>query len=136
MPSSSAARKTSSSESRMSMATPSLESWHNVERGTYTHLGLPNRVENRPMPAVKLVDLRHEPKGHGKVAAVGPTLEAAMAGQHLDGSLPDIVEEVHLQHLAPLDDIRSSSVYRHAAAKQLVRELLQSLAAPQLVEAA
>jgi primosomal protein N' (replication factor Y) len=59
-------------------ATPSLESWHNVERGTYTHLSLPSRVENRPMPAVKLVDLRHEPKGQGKAAAVGPTLEAAM----------------------------------------------------------
>ncbi len=59
-------------------ATPSLESWHNVERGSYTVLSLPNRVENRPLPAVRLVDLRHEPKGLGKHAAVGPTLEAAM----------------------------------------------------------
>jgi primosomal protein N' (replication factor Y) len=59
-------------------ATPSLESWHNVERGTYTHLSLPNRVENRPLPAVRVVDLRHEPKGHGKIAAIGPTLEEAM----------------------------------------------------------
>ena len=66
-------------------ATPSLESWHNLERGTYAHLSLPNRVENRPMPAVKLVDLRHEPKGHGKVAAVGPTLEAAMRKALKDG---------------------------------------------------
>ncbi len=55
-------------------ATPSLESWHNVERGSYTVLSLPNRVENRPLPAVRLVDLRHEPKGLGKHAAVGPTL--------------------------------------------------------------
>jgi primosomal protein N' (replication factor Y) len=59
-------------------ATPSLESWHNAERGAYRVLELPSRVENRPLPKVKLVDLRHEPKGPGRPAAVGPTLEAGM----------------------------------------------------------
>src|SRR5581483_10194151 len=59
-------------------ATPSLESWHNAERGAYTVLSLPTRVENRPMPAVKVVDLRHEPKSPGRHAAIGPTLEHAM----------------------------------------------------------
>jgi primosomal protein N' (replication factor Y) len=59
-------------------ATPSLESWHNAERGAYTVLTLPKRVEDRPLPGVRLVDLRHEPKGHGKHFAIGPTLEAAM----------------------------------------------------------
>lgn len=59
-------------------ATPSLESWHNVERRAYTLLELPTRVESRPMPTVKLVDLRHEPKSQGKYFAIGPSLETAM----------------------------------------------------------
>src|SRR5262249_50302557 len=33
-------------------ATPSLESWHNAERGQYTLLHLPQRVLERPMPHV------------------------------------------------------------------------------------
>src|SRR5262249_27326806 len=41
-------------------ATPSLESWHNAQRGQYTLLTLPNRVLERPLPQVSLIDLRHE----------------------------------------------------------------------------
>ena len=41
-------------------ATPSLESRYNVERGKYTLLELPERVENRPMPEVELIDMRIE----------------------------------------------------------------------------
>ena len=59
-------------------ATPSLESWHNVEKHNYTVLGLPKRVADRPMPHVKLVDLRHEPKPQGKHFAICETLEHAM----------------------------------------------------------
>ncbi|MFO0849372.1 MAG: primosomal protein N' [Gemmataceae bacterium] len=59
-------------------ATPSLESWHNVERGAYTKLSLPKRVEDRPLPGVQVIDLRHEPKTNGKPGAIGPTLDAAM----------------------------------------------------------
>jgi primosomal protein N' (replication factor Y) len=65
----------------MGSATPSLESWHNAHRtdgSGYTLLSLPNRVENRPLPAVELVDLRHEPKPTGRHFAIGPTLERAM----------------------------------------------------------
>ncbi len=62
----------------MGSATPSLESWANAERGNYTVLRMPNRVASRPLPAVKLVDLRHEPKTPGKHYAIGPTLESAM----------------------------------------------------------
>jgi primosomal protein N' (replication factor Y) len=62
----------------MGSATPSLESWSNAARGNYTLLSMPNRVESRPMPAVKVVDLRHEPKPSGKHFAIGATLERAM----------------------------------------------------------
>ena len=41
-------------------ATPSLESRYNAERGKYTLLELPARVEERPMPRVELVDMRQE----------------------------------------------------------------------------
>ncbi len=41
-------------------ATPSLESRYNVDRAKYTLLELPDRIEARPMPAVKLIDMREE----------------------------------------------------------------------------
>jgi len=41
-------------------ATPSLESRYNAERGKYTLLTLPERIERRPMPRVELIDMREE----------------------------------------------------------------------------
>jgi primosomal protein N' (replication factor Y) len=41
-------------------ATPSLESRHNAERGKYSYLTLPERIERRPMPRVELIDMRQE----------------------------------------------------------------------------
>ena len=62
----------------MGSATPSLESWHNAERGNYKLLSLPNRILERAMPRVGIVDLCHEPKTGGPFIAIGPTLEKAM----------------------------------------------------------
>ena len=39
-------------------ATPSLESWHATRTGHAEMISMPNRVGNRPMPDVQLVDLR------------------------------------------------------------------------------
>jgi len=44
----------------MGSATPSLESFHNAQSGKYTLLELPDRVEQRPLPAVEVVDMRAE----------------------------------------------------------------------------
>jgi len=41
-------------------ATPSLESRYNAERGKYTLIELPDRVEARQMPQVELIDMRVE----------------------------------------------------------------------------
>ena len=41
-------------------ATPSLESRYNTERGKYTLLELPERIQARPMPEVTLIDMRQE----------------------------------------------------------------------------
>jgi len=62
----------------MGSATPSLESWSNAAKGNYTLQSLPNRVEDRPLPKVNIIDMRHEPKTPGKRFAIGQTLEAAM----------------------------------------------------------
>jgi primosomal protein N' (replication factor Y) len=59
-------------------ATPSLESWQNAQRGQYTLLTLPNRVLDRPLPQVGLIDLRHEGMGRGRLHALSPSLERAM----------------------------------------------------------
>ena len=42
----------------MGSATPSLESWQNAERGKYTRIELRDRVMNRPLPEVEIVDMR------------------------------------------------------------------------------
>ena len=41
-------------------ATPSLESRYNADRKKYTLLELPERIEQRPMPDVELIDMRQE----------------------------------------------------------------------------
>ena len=41
-------------------ATPSLESWHNAETGKYALIEMKERVSNRPLPVVDLVDMRVE----------------------------------------------------------------------------
>lgn len=41
-------------------ATPSLESRYNAGRGKYTLLELPQRIEQRPLPRVELIDMRVE----------------------------------------------------------------------------
>ena len=41
-------------------ATPSLESWQNSAQGKYTRITLRERVMNRPLPDVELIDMRRE----------------------------------------------------------------------------
>jgi primosomal protein N' (replication factor Y) len=41
-------------------ATPSLESRHNAASESTSRLELPERIEQRPMPVVEIVDMRQE----------------------------------------------------------------------------
>ena len=41
-------------------ATPSLESRYNAENGKYQFISLPERIEQRPMPDVEVIDMRQE----------------------------------------------------------------------------
>ena len=47
-------------------ATPSLESWHNAERGRYKLVEMLQRVQDRPLPAVEMIDMREEFRETGK----------------------------------------------------------------------
>jgi primosomal protein N' (replication factor Y) len=55
-------------------ATPSLESLHNAHSGRYRLLELAHRVDDRPMPEVRIVDMRVQGRGH--VSAAFPQLAA------------------------------------------------------------
>src|SRR5262249_22816580 len=57
-------------------ATPSLESLTNAARAKYRRLVLPERVDERPVPTVRVVDLRREGSGPGVLSA---PLRAAIA---------------------------------------------------------
>ena len=57
-------------------ATPSLESIANASRGKYRRLALPERVDKRSLPAVRVVDLRREGAATGVLSR---TLRAAVA---------------------------------------------------------
>jgi primosomal protein N' (replication factor Y) (superfamily II helicase) len=50
-------------------ATPSLESYYNARKNKYALVELPDRVENRPLPEVEIVDMRQEfqETGHDQV---------------------------------------------------------------------
>jgi primosomal protein N' (replication factor Y) len=50
-------------------ATPSLETQANAARGKYRRLVLPERVDKRPAPGVRVVDLRREGSGPGVLSA-------------------------------------------------------------------
>ena len=63
-------------------ATPSLESWHNAERGRYTRLAMPSRVGDRPMPKVEIIDMRNEKK---VVGGLSESLRQAMGQALGDG---------------------------------------------------
>ena len=71
-------------------ATPSLESRYNAERGKYSLLELPGRIEARPMPAVELIDMRQEFLETRKQATFSRKLVEAI-GQRLENGEQTIV---------------------------------------------
>jgi len=71
-------------------ATPSLESRYNAEKGKYTLLELPGRIEERPMPSVELIDMRQEFLETRKQATFSRKLLEAI-GQRLENGEQTIV---------------------------------------------
>ncbi|MBZ5686590.1 MAG: primosomal protein N' [Acidobacteriia bacterium] len=64
-------------------ATPSLESYFNAKKSKYTLIELPDRVEQRPLPEVEIVDMRLEFQETGHEQVISRKL-AAEIQQRLD----------------------------------------------------
>jgi primosomal protein N' (replication factor Y) (superfamily II helicase) len=64
-------------------ATPSLESYFNAKKNKYALLELPDRVENRPLPEVEIIDMRLEFQETGKEQVISRKL-AEEIKQRLD----------------------------------------------------
>src|SRR5204863_7617626 len=60
-------------------ATPSLESFQNSRDGRLSLLSLPERVEGRPLPPARVIDLRHDGERRGSGKHLGRTLVAGLA---------------------------------------------------------
>lgn len=60
-------------------ATPSMESYHHAHTGRYTFIPLGGRIEDRPLPSVRIVDMREEFREIGEVRAVSRALAGALA---------------------------------------------------------
>ncbi len=59
-------------------ATPSLESYYNCQRGKYTLLELPGRVDQQTLPQVRVVDMRQTLRRGEAMPVFSPQLRAAI----------------------------------------------------------
>lgn len=59
-------------------ATPSLEAWHHAREGRYALLSLPDRVLGKPLPPVRIVDLRTDGERRSASAVLSRTLSARL----------------------------------------------------------
>jgi len=66
----------------LASATPSLESFYDAERGLHRLLRLPARVEDRPLPATRIVDMRGR---KSQPAILSTALRQAIAARLRDG---------------------------------------------------
>jgi primosomal protein N' (replication factor Y) len=60
-------------------ATPSLESYHNAVRGKYRLATLSQRIDEKQMPLMRIVDLRQEGRKEKAIAILSEKLRAAIA---------------------------------------------------------
>ena len=60
-------------------ATPSIESLQHAQKGQYQHIRLTHRPNHRPLPIIKIVDLRKEPVNEGLSYPLLATMEQVLA---------------------------------------------------------
>ncbi len=63
-------------------ATPSMESFHNAHTGKYTYLKLDERIGQRPLAEVRIVDMRQVFEKYGKQQIFSDEVKAAIAENH------------------------------------------------------
>jgi primosomal protein N' (replication factor Y) len=69
----------------LASATPSLESWQRAARGEFRLVEMPRRVLDRPLPAVRTIDLRDEAHSKFSRGAISRPLHQAMDVALRDG---------------------------------------------------
>jgi len=67
-------------------ATPSLESFHHARSGKYRLLQLEMRIENRPLAAVEVVDLREDFRKSHQAGPISAQLDTAIAWRLAEGT--------------------------------------------------
>jgi primosomal protein N' (replication factor Y) len=75
--------KTANAVAVLGSATPSLESYFNAKKHKYALLELPDRVEQRPLPEVEIVDMRQEFQETGRELVISRKLAEEIT-QRLD----------------------------------------------------
>jgi len=66
-------------------ATPSLESWHNCQSGKYQLVRLDQRVDDKSMPVVRILDLRRASRGDPEGGILSRPLREAVEGRMAKG---------------------------------------------------
>ncbi len=66
-------------------ATPSMESFHNAHTGKYIYLQMDERINNRPMAKVEIVDMREVFTRHGKQQIFSDEMKAAIQENFFNG---------------------------------------------------
>ncbi len=59
-------------------ATPAIQTYFNTRRETFRYLSLPRRVEERPLPAVVVVDMKNERDENGRIRILSGALREAL----------------------------------------------------------
>ena len=58
--------------------TPSVQSFQNADTGRYRLLTMPNRIENRPLPDVRTIDMKKVKEEGKKESSISPELKEAL----------------------------------------------------------
>jgi primosomal protein N' (replication factor Y) (superfamily II helicase) len=58
--------------------TPSVQSFYNARKGRYGLLEMPERVENRPLPEVEVIDMRAFLEGSAEEEMISPALKSGL----------------------------------------------------------
>lgn len=67
-------------------ATPDMRTFYQARQGKYDCLSLPRRVENRPLPQVRIVDMKAEREETGRIPVLSRALITALEETLNDGS--------------------------------------------------
>ncbi|HOD35284.1 MAG TPA: primosomal protein N' [Syntrophales bacterium] len=70
--------KMQSAAAVLGSATPGIQTYFNTREKSYRYLSLPRRVEERPLPQVRIVDMKNERDENGRIRILSGTLRNAL----------------------------------------------------------